>query len=72
MLKPRKMPSKRDAGTRFIVSYAWVLNEVLIWGIAREQVPPMFELAEHDKHTVGSGLRRSVCTTISVPTALWP
>jgi len=26
------------------------LNEVLIRGIAREQVPPMFELAEHDKH----------------------
>jgi len=28
------------------------LNEVRIRGIAREQVPPMFELAEHDKHTV--------------------
>jgi hypothetical protein len=37
-----------------IVSYGWVLNEVQIRGTynAREQVPPMLQLAEHDKHTV--------------------
>jgi hypothetical protein len=28
------------------------LNEVQIRGSAREQVPPMLQLAEHDKHTV--------------------
>jgi hypothetical protein len=55
MLKPRKMPSKRDACTRLTrseLAMPGFLNEVRIRGIAREQVPPMFELAEHDKHTV--------------------
>ena len=59
------------------------LNEVLIRGIAREQVPPMFELAEHDKHTVltyksrrvvggcGDATEKVPCVVLLVAESVW-